>query len=277
MRWFLSLPAWLRMMVPVLVGLWLFLRFFEWKSLYYPARRIEATPATFQVSYEEVEFLAEDGVALHGWWVPHPQARGVVLYCHGNAGNISSLAPAAVPFHDMGLNVFFFDYRGYGKSRGFPTEKGTYRDARAAYEVVRARYQDAETPPVIVHGHSLGAAVAARLALEKPVRGLVLDGAFPSVADMAAHIYPGLPLRWLLWFKYDTRACLAQQKVPKLFFHCPADSIVPYEMGRALYDAAAEPKQFIDLPGDHNDMDWLWNGPLRQAYEHFIAKCLAGD
>ena len=150
--------------IPVVVltvaGIWAYLRYFEWRNLYHPGHGITSTPAELGLEYEDITFVSEDGLQLNGWWIPHAQARGTIIHCHGNAGNMSDRVWLVGDLHRLGVNVFIFDYRGYGNSRGLPTEQGTYADARAAYEVVRAKYDDVDTPPVIVHGQSLGGAVA---------------------------------------------------------------------------------------------------------------------
>jgi fermentation-respiration switch protein FrsA (DUF1100 family) len=156
----------------------------------------------------------------------------------------------------LGVNVFLFDYRGYGQSRGIPTEQGTYRDARAAYEVVRAKYDDAEDPPVIVYGRSLGATIAVQMAVDKPVKGLIIDSSFTSVPELGKVIYPWLPVNLISRWHYDAASKVGSITVPKVFAHSSGDDLIPYEMGRKLYDLAAEPKEFVELTGGHNDAGW---------------------
>lgn len=258
----------------LLLLLWGFLRFFEWKNIYYPSRKLMATPADFGVAFEDVQFLAEDGVRLHGWWVPHPAASGALLYFHGNAGNIGDRAEIVSDLHRLGVQVFIFDYRGYGNSHGWPSEQGTYRDARAAYEVIRARYDDAERPPVVVYGRSLGGAMAVQLALDRPVRALVLEGAFTSTVDMARRLVPWYPARWMVRYRYDSAAKLPRVAIPKLIAHGRQDETVPFEMGRRLYDVAAEPKQFYELPGGHNDIAWAQDRRYWEVLEQFVRQNL---
>ena len=253
-----------------LAAVWAYLRFFEWRNLYYPAKEIDSTPATFGLQYEDVNFISEDGRLLHGWWIPHPEARGTVIHCHGNAGNIGDRAWMAADLHRLKVNVFLFDYRGYGKSRGLPTEQGTYRDARAAYEVVRARHQDAETPPVVVHGQSLGGAVAIQLALDKPVRAVIVESSFSSVIDMGQRLYPLMPIKWFCRFRYDSASKVRSLDVPKLFAHSPQDDLIPYDIGEQLYRAAMQPKEFVVLEGSHNDAGWT----LTPAYWRAVEKLL---
>ncbi len=259
--------AWILALLAVLYAS---VRYFEWSNFYVPRREWLANPGLFGLEYEDVTFISEDGRVLSGWWVPHPAARGALIYCHGNACNIGDLADVIATLRRLRLHLFVFDYRGYGKSRGIPTEQGTYRDARAAYEVVRARYEDAESPPVLAYGHSLGGPVALQLALDKPVRGVITEGAFSSSLDIGRLLYPGLPLRHLLHFKYDAAEKAAAVRVPKLFAHSPDDRIIPYELGQKLYHAAAEPKTFVLLKGDHSDNDWTRNPEAWSALEAFV-------
>jgi len=234
-------------------AVWGYLRYFEWRNIYAPSSDIETEPGQLGLSFEDVVFISEDGRLLHGWWIPHEQARGTIIHCHGNAGNIGDRAWLGADLHRLGVNVFLFDYRGYGRSKGLPTEEGTYRDARAAYEVVRARYDDAENPPVIVHGQSLGGAIAIQLALDKPVRGVIAESSFSSTVDMGRHLYPGLPIELFCRFRYDSVSKVGRLAMPKLFASSPQDDVVPYVLGRKLYDAAAGPKQFVELRGGHNE------------------------
>lgn len=260
--------------IAVLALVWAYLRWFEWKNIYYPTRTLEATPASVHLDYEDVTFITDDGHVLHGWWIPHGAARGTILHCHGNAGNIGDRVWLAADLHRLAVNVFLFDYRGYGRSRGLPTEQGTYEDARAAYEVIRARYDDMEVPPVIVHGESLGGAVAIQLALDKPVAGLVIESTFSSTLDMAATLYPWLPARALCRFRYDSVAKVGRLRVPKLFAHSRDDEMIPYALAEKLYDAAAEPKARCDLEGAHNDAGWNGTPAYWEALQTFVDNIL---
>lgn len=253
---------------------WAGLRYFQWKKIYRPSRILETTPAAVHLEYEEVAFVAEDGRLLAGWWIPHPRARGTILHCPGHSGNVGDRIDLATDYHRLGVHAFLFDYRGYGRSRGVPTEQGTYRDARAAYEVIRARYGDAESPPVVVHGASLGAAVAVQLALDKPVRGLILEGAFTSIREMGEFTYPWLPLRWFSWFRYDSVAKMPRLKVPLLLAHSGDDERTPFEFGQRLFDAAPPPKEMIRLSGGHREAGWKRTPAYWQAVQAFLDRVL---
>jgi len=252
----------------------LFFRWLERKNLYHPLRELEATPAALKLRFEDITFVAEDGVRLHGWWLPCAHARGTVIHCHGNAGNISHRLDLAADLLRLDVNVFLFDYRGYGRSRGRPTEPGLYRDARAAYEFVRAQYADTNDPPIVVHGQSLGGAVAAQLAADKPVRGLILESTFTSVPAMARELYPLLPARLLCATRFDTLAKIRRLTGPKLLAHSTQDEMIPYAQGRQLFDAAPPPKRFCALSGGHNEAGWATSAEYRQALADFLRETL---
>ncbi len=231
-------------------------RWFEWSHAFRPSRTMSGTPADRGLEYDEVDFVAEDGCRLHGWWIPYPGAAGTLLYCHGNAQNISDRVDLAADLQGQGVNVFIFDYRGYGRSRGRPSEKGIYRDARAAYEVVRSKYADDDKPPVVAYGASLGGAVAVQLALDKPLRGLILECTFPSSLILGRRWYPRLPVGRLLRYRFDSLAKIGSVSIPKLFSHSIDDKLIPFDLGMMLYRAAPEPKSFVSLRGDHDESSW---------------------
>ncbi|MBU0678770.1 MAG: alpha/beta hydrolase [Verrucomicrobia bacterium] len=259
--------------VSVLVVLgWL--RYFEWINLFHPSGSDEGSPADQGLQFSDVEFMTNDGKRLHGWWVPHENALGTVLFCHGNAGNISTRTAIIRDLQAFGVNVFAFDYRGYGRSQGIPTEKGTYLDAEAAYEVVRSRYADAEDPPVAVYGRSLGGAVAVELALRKPVRALILESAFTSTVDIGKELYPLLPVDWFCRYRYDSAKKLPEIAVPKLIAHSPDDEVIPYRHGERLFEAAAPPKRFVRLSGTHDELAWVSSPQYRCELAAFLSEHL---
>ncbi|MBI3570399.1 MAG: alpha/beta hydrolase [Gammaproteobacteria bacterium] len=233
----------------VIAGL---LYLYQDRLVYFPERVLAATPAQTGLAYETVRFTSTDGVGLSGWFIPAPKARATLLFCHGNAGNISHRLESIRQFHQLGLNVFIFDYRGYGASEGAPTEAGTYRDAEAARRyLVETRGLASER--IIYFGRSLGAAIAAWLATQHPPRALIVESAFTSVPDFGAEIYPWLPVRWLARLHYPTREYLQSVKSPVLVIHSRDDEIVPFRHGESLYATAKAPKEFLEIHGGHND------------------------
>jgi fermentation-respiration switch protein FrsA (DUF1100 family) len=219
-----------------------------------------------------VHFSAADGVRLHGWHLPGATDRPLVLFCHGNAGNISHRLASLRLLQDLGLAVFIFDYRGYGQSEGTPSEEGTYADARGALAWLQQRGWGREQ--LIYFGESLGAAVALQLAVEQPPAGLVLEAPFTSIAAMGRHHNPLLYflLGWLLDARYDNLAKIGRIRSPLLIIQGEADTIVPPAMSRRLYEAAGGPKILRLIPGaDHNDLLFVGGKASREAWREFLA------
>lgn len=249
-------------------------RWYEWRSLYHPGPPGTRTPESVGLAYEEIVFVAEDGCTLCGWWIPAERARGAVLHCPGRSGDMSKRVDLAAWFHAQGCDVFLFDYRGYGRSRGWPTERGTYRDARAAYEVIRAKYNDADDPPIVAHGVSLGGAIAVQLALDKPLRGLIVESTFTSIPELARVLHPRMPVRGLVHFRYDTLSKIHRISVPILIAHSKDDERVPWQMARRLYDRAVAPKQWVDMRGSHRETGILSNPAYAGAVSAFLRRVL---
>ncbi len=239
----------------------------ERSLIYYPTRRLEATPAELGLAFEDVRVTAEDGVGLHGWHVPGPRAV-TLLWCHGNAGNISHrLENLRLMRERLGVGVLLFDYRGYGLSEGTPSEAGTYLDARAVRGWLARRAPGA---PVVYFGRSLGAAVAARLAAEDPPAALILETPFTSVRALANATLPGVG--YLFRTRYGTLGLIGRIRVPLLILHGDADEVVPFRHGRAVFEAAREPKRFVRIPGArHNDTYVVGGAPYWHAWESFLA------
>ncbi len=234
------------------------LRRWERAHLYAPSAEITATPAQYALRFQDVTFVASDGTPLCGWWIPANRPRGTVVYCRGNSGNIGTSAHLAPEFIQRGFNLLLWDYRGYGRSGGRPSEPGLYDDARAAYDAAAAM---SEGLPILAYGRSLGGAVAVQLALDRPVAALIIEGSFASAADMARRLYPNLPLDRLLSVSFDSASKVAAMEGrPKLIGHSIQDETVPFPSGRVLHAAAAGPKTFVLLSGGHNDSSWFSPG-----------------
>jgi uncharacterized protein len=222
--------------------------------LYFPARSIELSPAAAGLAFSDVALATRDGERLHAWWVAARTAPvGHVLLCHGNAGNVGDRVQHVALLAAAGFDVLAFDYRGYGRSSGRPSEEGTYRDARAAREAL-LRQPGVDGARVLYLGESLGGAVAVELAREHPPAGLILQSAFTSVRDMARLHYPAIP-RALVPDAYPSLRLIAELDAPLLVLHGDRDAIVPRLHGEALYEAARGPKRLEILPGvGHNDV-----------------------
>lgn len=234
------------------VGLLLILYFRQSRLVFHPFQGIDKTPATAGLVFEDVFVKTADGETIHGWFVPAASnTTRTLLFCHGNAGNIWNRIDAIWLFHDMGLNVCIFDYRGYGNSTGSPTEEGTYLDAAAVWNhLVRDRGIAPES--VAVFGESLGGAVATHRAVQDKPGALILESSFTSLPDMAARLYPFLPVRWLCRFRYNTVDRLPHIRCPVLVAHSRTDEMIPFSQGRRLFETAPEPKEFFEMKGSHN-------------------------
>jgi hypothetical protein len=264
---------------------------FEDKLIYFPSRYPDGFWAVDDISAREGElipkiedsyFKTSDGLRLHGWYcTPHRKVGGaltpvpaemVLLLFHGNAGNISYRYDMIRGMMELPVQVFIIDYRGYGRSEGKPTERGLYLDARAAWDYI---VNERRVPPehIIIFGKSLGGAPAVDLASQVEPAGLIVQSSFTSAADMAAAVLPFFP-RVFLHTKMDSINKIAGVSCPKLFIHSRADEVIPYELGRRLYESAPEPKQFYEVRGAPHNSTYLVGGkPYFEALRAFVESC----
>jgi len=268
-----SLTNILLMLVLAYSALLTFVYFYQSRLLYFPdtpSRLVDLSPERVDLSYESVQLLTSDNIQLDAWFIPAPEARGVILFCHGNAGNISHRLDSLLLFHKLGFSSLIFDYRGYGRSQGSPSEAGTYLDVEAAWHYL-TRSRDVPASRIVLFGRSLGAAVAAHQAVVTTPEALIIESSFTSVPDMAAELYPFLPTRWLSRYKYDVRQQLEKVSCPVLVVHSRDDEIIPFSHGRALFAAAREPKQFLELQGGHNDGFFLSSRSYSRKLDDFLS------
>lgn len=236
---------------------------------YFPDKKISANPAQVGLNYEPVSLRTSDGVALSGWFAPAPNPRATVLFCHGNAGNISHQLDRLTLYHNLDLNVLVFDYRGYGKSHGRPSEQGLYRDAEAAWTYLTSTRH---IPPdkIVVVGHSLGGPVAAHLASQHRPGALVLESTFTSMDDEVAAKAANLPVGSLVKGDFQTADFISKVHCPLLVVHSTQDTLVPYALGRQLFERANPPKQFLEITGTHNDGFLTSGGTYTAGFEWFL-------
>ena len=248
----------------------------EKRYIFFPSAAIEQTPGDFGIEYEEVFFTTRDGLNLHGWYLP---GTGDVtwLWFHGNGGNISHRVEELALFrHRLGVNQFIFDYRGYGRSSGTPSEKGTYQDSRAALEYLTSR-SDLAPEKIVYFGRSLGAAVAVELAASREPLGLVLVAPFSSISDMAKVAFPFTPFHLLVRGRYDSITTIRQIHRPVLILHGDQDATVPLSQGKKLFEAANQPKRFQLLPRTaHNDTYSAGGGSYWDTLNEFLASLKDG-
>ncbi len=216
-----------------------------------PGRTLTMTPIDVGMDYQDVSIETTDGVTLHGWFISGRSPQ-VLLFFHGNAGNISHRLDSIEQFRNLGLSVLIIDYRGYGQSTGRTTERGIYRDADAAW---RYLIEDRGIVPsdIVIFGRSLGASVASRLASEYQPLALIVESSFTSIPDIAQDLYPWLPARWLSRLSHATRDYVRDVRCPILIIHSRDDEIIPFRHGESIFASANEPRTLLTIRGTHND------------------------
>jgi fermentation-respiration switch protein FrsA (DUF1100 family) len=244
------------LLIPLGTYLLYCLYFYQRQSslLYIPRIPFEMKTGDRTIAHHEITYRTGDGIAISAWYVPaekkEPGSGRVILFCHGNAGNITQRIDSFKIFRKLGLNTFIFDYRGYGRSEGKPTEKGTYLDGEGAWNylvnVMKVKPED-----IIIFGRSLGGGIASYLAQKYRPRALIIESSFTSVQDVASALFPRLPMRWLTRFKYDTRERLKEIRCPVMIIHSPDDELIPFRLGQVLYETANPPKVFLQIKGKH--------------------------
>ncbi len=228
--------------------------FMQGRMLYLPdvsGRTLTMTPIDVGMDYHDVSIKTSDGVTLHGWFIVGRPSR-VLLFFHGNAGNISHRLDSIRQFQNLGMSVFIIDYRGYGQSGGSTTEEGIYRDANAAWRYL-TEDRGMSSNDIVIFGRSLGASVASWLATQHQPLALIVESSFTSVPDIAQELYPWLPARWLSRFSHATRDYVRNVRCPILVTHSRDDEIIPFHHGEAIFASANEPRTLLALRGTHNE------------------------
>jgi fermentation-respiration switch protein FrsA (DUF1100 family) len=250
-----------------LVGCW---NWFIESQVFFPDKTIDQTPKDFGLSYEDIWFESRDGVRLHGWLVPASGTTHLLLFCHGNAGNISHRLDNIRLLHQRGISVFIFDYRGYGRSDGSIDEKGFYLDSEAAHQVAR-KWTEQNKAKLVVFGRSLGGIAATHLGATQVCDGLILESTFTNMGAMARAHYPLPFAERLLRHRLNAVDEIVQVRSPILFFHGDRDRVVPIRLGQELYKAAPNPKEFVILPGaGHNDTYFVGGQDYFRKIEEFV-------
>jgi fermentation-respiration switch protein FrsA (DUF1100 family) len=234
-----------------------------------PGRALTVTPADVGMEYQDVSINTADGVTLHGWFIEGRSSR-VLLFFHGNAGNISHRLGSIRQFKDLGLSVLIVDYRGYGQSEGRASERGINRDADAAWRyLIEERGADAKD--IIIFGRSLGASVASRLAAQHQPLALVVESSFTSVPDIAQDLYPWLPVRWLSRLNHATLEYIKEVRCPVLVVHSRDDEIIPFHHAETIFASANEPRTILAIRGTHNDAFLRDERTYTQGFQKFLA------
>jgi fermentation-respiration switch protein FrsA (DUF1100 family) len=242
--------------------------------IYFPDKELTASPTDVGLEYDDVFFTASDGTRLHGWYVPG-DGPATLVWFHGNAGNISGrLENLSRLSRHLGVKVFIFDYRGYGRSEGKPSEGGLYLDAEAAIEYLMENRGVVPETDLVLFGRSLGVAVAVEMATRHRTRAVVLESGFTSVRAMVSGSYPFLPsglLIKLVEARFDSLAKMSTVRAPVMVLHGDRDPTVPFEHGRELFEAANDPKRFYPIRGAaHNDTYQVGGEPYFEALREFV-------
>jgi len=220
--------------------------------IYLPSKKIETLPDHHHIDYENVYFTSSDNNKLNGWFIEADNAQATVLFCHGNAGNISILIETIEILKNLNLNVLVFDYRGYGLSEGAPTEEGTYSDAKAAYDYL-TKTKNISPSKLIIFGRSLGGPIASWLAQQFPPKAIILESTFTSMLDMAHRRFPYIPAKMMVRYTYPTETYVKNFTKPTLIIHSSEDELIPYSMGQKLYDNITTTKVIAEIHGDHGN------------------------
>jgi fermentation-respiration switch protein FrsA (DUF1100 family) len=266
----------LRRFMIALVGIFLILfvsvfflvKFLEGSAVFFPGKTIHTTPSQAGLPYEDLYLITSDGTKINAWLVKNSVTASTIIFAHGNAGTMSERIMKIKFWHDLGLNVLIFDYRGYGHSEGHPTEKGIYLDAQAAYDYLQRR-GDIDHNRIIAYGASLGGTVMIDLATKRKLAALIVESSLTSAKDMAQRLYPMLP-SFLMSIKFDSISKIDKITIPKLFLHSREDRVVPFSMGQKLYETAADPKSFLLIYGGHNDGGSINDPRVREGFKKFL-------
>jgi fermentation-respiration switch protein FrsA (DUF1100 family) len=251
--------------------------FLENRMIYHPVRAEDGWEDPPSAGFQDVEMQTPDGTRIHAWWCPPEDwtpARGALLYCHGNAGNLSHRGDGVLRWQkEMETAVLIFDYPGYGKSGGRPSEAGCYAAANMAYDWLVEK-QQVPAERLLLYGGSLGGGVAVELAQRRPHRALILVSTFTSIPDMASVRFPRLPVRWLVRHRFESINGIVRCRRPVFIAHGTADRVIPFAHGQRLFTAANEPKRFFSLEGyDHNHTP---PGEFYRDFREFLAGAEGG-
>lgn len=244
---------------------------FQERLIFFPSSTITYTPADAGIGANDVYFESANGKTLHGWYAEADSGAVTILFSHGNAGNISNRVHTMETFLVMGFNVFIYDYQGYGRSEGRPTEKGIMQDGLAAWDVLVER-KNVNPDLILPVGRSLGGAVAAHIAVTHQTAGLALESTFTSVPDVAARVYRIFPVRMLARVKLDNLKALGAYNGALLVGHSKTDQVIPYDMGRTLYESFSGPAHWLEMTGGHGDGYAMTGRSYSEAYLDFAER-----
>ncbi len=262
----------------IIIGVYLALMIYIYlnqdKMVFYPTDDFSLQPEQLGLTYENIQIEIHKDTIIHGWFFPSKDSTDskAVLFCHGNAGNISHRLETAQYLHDLGVAVFMFDYRGYGYSTGEPSEEGVYNDAENSLDWL-VQTKNYKPEDIIIFGRSLGGAVAVELAGRVQSGGLIVESSFTTVGDLGKKMFPIFPIKSLIRYSFNSLDKIAKISTNKLITHSPDDEMIPFQMGKKLFEAAKEPKQFVSLSGGHNSRAYFNDS----AYKNALLKLFYGE
>lgn len=260
-------------MIPlgIYVGVGLYLYFNQKNMIFFPKKNFDASPKEYNLQWENVDIRVSNKENIFGWYFPIADAKAdkVVLFCHGNAGNISDRLPTVKFLVGLKINVFIFDYRGYGKSKGELSEVNVYGDARLGYHWL-IHEKKFKPKDIFILGRSLGGAVAIDLAKDVECGGLIVESSFTSTMDLGKKMFPWFPIKSLTKYRFDSIDKIDLVNCHLLIAHSPDDDVIPFYMGQALFEKAKEPKKFFHLQGRHNEIEYLKDPQYIQALTDFF-------
>jgi fermentation-respiration switch protein FrsA (DUF1100 family) len=274
-----TLVSILTIAISIYVVLALMLYLFQGRMVFLsnlPDRALITSPSDADLDYENVSLTTSDNERLHGWYIPSANPRGVLLFFHGNAGNISHRLDSIKIFHELDLDTLIIDYRGYGQSTGKTSEQGTYHDAQAAWDyLINTRRIPANR--IIVFGRSLGGAIGAWLGVQHTPAAVIIESSFSSGEDMAHRLYPFLPARMITRLQYPVVDYAGRLNCPVLVVHSRHDEIIPFAMGQAIYAAVKQHKRFLEIRGDHNNGFLVSKGAYITGLKDFTQAILGAN
>lgn len=244
---------------------------FENQFVYYPSRKLVATPEDYGLLYQRLTLTTPDGLVLMAWAIPAAEDAPWLIYFHGNGENVSRYLPLTTRLHALGLNILTPDYRGYGESEGKPSEMGLYCDAQTSYQHLLE--QGVAAKNIILYGFSLGSGVAIHLAAKANIGALIVEAGFTSLPDVARS-YSRFTPTWLMQNRFHSAEKIADANAPLLFLHSPQDRTVPFNQGKTLFDLAREPKMFVELSGSHIGLLNSEQPEALEAIQRFIKQHL---
>lgn len=238
--------------------------------IFFPSKTLLENPENWDMKYENVFLVTKDGVRINGWFIPANTSDKALLFFHGNGGNISHRRESIEVFNRLGLNVFIIDYRGYGISEGKPDEKGLYLDAQAAWNYLIEKGFGKNN--IIIFGRSLGGAIATNLASKVKPGALIIESTFSSARDMGRSIFPALSRVLIFRYEFNTEVLIKKINCPLLVVHSRDDEVIPFMLGKKVFDVANKPKSFFHIKGDHNSGFLMSQPGYEKKLSEFIVR-----